>query len=1132
MSFGQSKEADEYYNKGIKLHESKQAHLAIPYFEKSDSLEKKELKKNSPDYYRSELMLAKCWDALANYYYGIKDTVETIRLQTLVVETRKKILGEKHPDYVEAQEKLDRYRSLLSTNLSADEYYNIGLSLNKTMQGHLALPYLEKCSELDKAQNKKSSPNYYRADLVIADIYKGWAIYFSRKNNYSGAVEHQTLVVQILKKVYGKKHSDYIDAKEDLDNYRLFLNPKADANDFYNKGREIIDYQPYNAIAYFQRSDSIEKATLEPSSEEYYRSELSIAECYWLLSNYYYKRRDYYEAANYRKQAVEIYKKVYGDVSDKYIDALQYLEYCYYLINKYDECIKIDKIILESIKKKYGEEHDSYISALGNLAYSYQKSGDNDEAFRLRNVALELTKKVYGEEHQKYIKQLDRLAMDYEIIDDYTEAIKLRNLATDLSKKVYGNESAEYASALNNLAFANSWIGNDTTAIRLSTTALEINKKIFGEEKSEYALSLSDIANFYVRAAYMGRGGSYAEAIRLQKKAVDILGKNAVEDEKQDTLFRWSSQYGGALRNLAMYYDLSGNYTEAVKYQTLCIEHENEYRGENAPDYEFKRLADYHLSAGEYDKGIEIYKNIYEAKISDMSRDFAFLSNEDRARKWNEGYSYSDFFNKDLPFAVYKSKNNEIAALAYNGAVLSKGFLLNSELEIQNIIEQKGNSVLVNRYYTIKKNQSMLDSLLSISADLRTINTDSLSKAIHDEEHQLISLTKELGDYVGNLSIDWKEIYKKLKDTDIAIEFVNFRLENENQQIYAALVLKNGMKYPELVKLFVLDEFYDIPYDEYYKSAKLYNIVWKPLEKYLQGVKNVYFSPAGLFHTIGIEYLPDENGNVFSEKYASYRLSSTRELALEHSVNQNKKAATYGGIKYDNSDKTGEKRGVATYLKGSKIESDTVAKLLQSADYEVIALSDIIATEESFKKLSGTNLKILHIGTHGFYYSQSDLEKAGFSFFSNNNQQSEEDKALSCSGLLFAGANFALDTDTRNAIPEGDDGILTAKEISRLDFKGLDLVVLSACQTGLGEVTGEGVFGLQRGFKKAGAQTIVMSLWEVDDYATRLLMTEFFKGLTSGKSKREAFLAASNYVKSKKSDPKYWAAFIMVDGLE
>ncbi|MBO4243995.1 MAG: CHAT domain-containing protein, partial [Bacteroidales bacterium] len=119
----------------------------------------------------------------------------------------------------------------------------------------------------------------------------------------------------------------------------------------------------------------------------------------------------------------------------------------------------------------------------------------------------------------------------------------------------------------------------------------------------------------------------------------------------------------------------------------------------------------------------------------------------------------------------------------------------------------------------------------------------------------------------------------------------------------------------------------------------------------------------------------------------------------------------------------------------------------------------------------------------------------------------------------------------RNSIPEGGDGILTAKEISRLDFRGLDLVVLSACQSGLGEVTGEGVFGLQRGFKKAGAQTIVMSLWNVNDDATQLLMTEFFKNLTAGHSKREAFVMAQSQVRKKYPHPAMWAAFVMVDGL-
>ena len=145
----------------------------------------------------------------------------------------------------------------------------------------------------------------------------------------------------------------------------------------------------------------------------------------------------------------------------------------------------------------------------------------------------------------------------------------------------------------------------------------------------------------------------------------------------------------------------------------------------------------------------------------------------------------------------------------------------------------------------------------------------------------------------------------------------------------------------------------------------------------------------------------------------------------------------------------------------------------------------------------------------------------------------QEDLSLNRSGLYFAGANTALDPEQRKFIPDGvDDGILTAKEISRLDFKGLDLVALSACETGLGEVTGEGVFGLQRGFKKAGAQTIVMSLWKVNDKPTKDLMTEFYRNLMAGKSKHDAFVSAQDKIRQKYIDPKMWAGFIMVDGME
>ncbi|MBO4372185.1 MAG: CHAT domain-containing protein [Bacteroidales bacterium] len=345
------------------------------------------------------------------------------------------------------------------------------------------------------------------------------------------------------------------------------------------------------------------------------------------------------------------------------------------------------------------------------------------------------------------------------------------------------------------------------------------------------------------------------------------------------------------------------------------------------------------------------------------------------------------------------------------------------------------------------------------------------------------------------------------------------------------------MSSPEVVKLFTSDTLKALSLTDIYKTPKLYNILWQPLSKYLKGVKNVYFSPCGLLHTIGIEYLCNKNDEIFSNQYAVYRLTSTRELVLGSSPNTNLKAATFGGITYDYEETapadTADKRGGgAAYLQGSKEESEAVAAFLRSAKYEIIAFTDTAATEESFKKLSGSGIKILHIGTHGKFYTEEELNDIGLGYLANN-KSTQEDKALNCSVLLFAGANGTLSGENYSAIlGNSDDGILTAKEISRLDFKGLDLVVLSACQSGLGEITGEGVFGLQRGFKKAGAQTIIMSLWNVFDKATQLLMTEFFKNLSSGMSKRAAFVAAQSVVKQKYMHPVMWAGFVMIDGIE
>ena len=232
-------------------------------------------------------------------------------------------------------------------------------------------------------------------------------------------------------------------------------------------------------------------------------------------------------------------------------------------------------------------------------------------------------------------------------------------------------------------------------------------------------------------------------------------------------------------------------------------------------------------------------------------------------------------------------------------------------------------------------------------------------------------------------------------------------------------------------------------------------------------------------------------------------------------------------------------RGGKEYLKHTKEEVDIIGEELNKANWKCVLDSAAMGTEESFKALSGRKIGCLHISTHGFYYNKEEADNARYKFMLIDNcMVSAEDKALTRSGLVMSGANHILEDEK---LPDNvEDGILTAKEIADVDLRGLDLVVLSACQTGLGDIAqGEGVFGLQRGFKKAGANSILMSLWEVDDKATQILMTQFYRNLLSGQSKRQSLLNAQKNLREYRNangeqcynSPKYWAAFILLDGI-
>ena len=921
----------------------------------------------------------------------------------------------------------------------------------------------------------------------------------------------------------------------------------SEAKKLLEQGKDLFNDEKYEeAIPFFEKCERLEGniSTIKIESVDL------LSQCYKRLNNYtealkydyqiseifkelsgeehtlyanalnnlaidYYNLGNYQEAIKLGTRTKDIRQKVLGEGHPDYASALDNLSTYYSATGNYQEAIRLDTQALEIEKKVLGEDNSDYAMSLNNLASKYANIGNYQEAIRLGTQAIEIIKKNLGEEHLDYAMLLHNLATYYTDLGNYQEAIKLNNRALEIHRKVVGKEDLDYAMILNSLATNYQRLGNNEEALRLSTQVMEIRQKVLGEEYPDYAMSLNNLATKYADL------GNYQEAIRLTTQALEIFKKTLGEEHPN---------YAMALSNLANLNSQLGDYEEAIRFGLEALSIRKKVFGEEHPDYSMSlyNLAGYYFNAHLFEEATTYIKQTYNIYETLVLKTFAYLTNKERPEFWNK---YSDFFNNKMSYFATVEPNSTLIDFALNGQLLSKGLLLNADIEIQNLIEKQGNEQLKALYNKIRQDRKTLDELYQLPIDKRTMNADSLAKVIDNEEHHLVESCQEIGDYTKNLSIKWTDVQQHLKDNDIAIEFTYF---NSNKPYYIALVLKKGMSAPELVRL---ASFETDAVD--YQTSDLYNRIWEPLEEYLQGVQNVYFSPAGKFHTIGIEYLPDDNGEIFAKKFNAYRLSSTRELALNHTVNQNKKASVFGGIVYDFdesdwqniSEEEAERAGL-TFLKGAKKESEEITQILSDSSFNVSYGTDKSATEESFKKLSGSGIKILHIATHGFYEPESK-EKSFADMLSAGEKNSKEDLSLSRSGLFFAGANTALDPEQRQFIPDGvDDGILTAKEISRMDFKGLDLVVMSACQTGLGEVTSEGVFGLQRGFKKAGAQTIVMSLWKVNDKPTKELMTEFYRNLVAGKSKREAFISAQDKIRVKYIDPKMWAGFIMVDGIE
>lgn len=732
-------------------------------------------------------------------------------------------------------------------------------------------------------------------------------------------------------------------------------------------------------------------------------------------------------------------------------------------------------------------------------------------------------------------------------LKDYDKALRYSQAACNLFEKT-GNYGIEYCKVLANIAMIYAESGQYLDANFYLDAKWHIDEatSIFEERigplREHGSIGITLLSN---KAIVYDAIGDREDAINVLEDIVNNFSdKIAVKDA-------WAL----AVNNLASMYMKQERWADGANLlERLNVEN-------NDNNYLFSQnLALCRMYMKDSNKTVETIKRMNNYSINSIANIFSYFTGVEREDYWSQISKELILINN---LAAYHTNNGEAMSIAYDNALFCKNLLLNSSSIIDRFISETSDKELLDTYYQYKN----IKEKLAFKTDNQTLR-DSLSREITKKERFLLESIQGFGQLLKDKTKTWKDVQNVLDNDEIAIEYCYApRMDKypDLKPYYGAFVLRKDFEHPILVSLDnvdLIEELFDSDnadeffFNELYafdKSSTLYRMLWQNITPYLTDIKTIYYSPTGQLFNLNFDVLCDLEGNVFGDKYSMIRVTSTANIADVKSATQSpiQSSVLYGNIKYDESIidmadasssynsfsgtsihseltlRSENERGKWGPIPSTKKEIDEIGTLLKGHGINVSVYEGNAANEESFKALSGKSPDILHLATHGFVID-TQQKAIDNKFVASTSVYSQKDSYMMWAGLMLAGGNNIW--QGRFNLSNVEDGILTADEISRLNLSKTKLVVLSACETARGKIDPvDGVYGLQRAFKMAGAQTIVMSLWKVQDDATSMLMTQFYTYLTNGVEKHKALWKAMMEVREKYKDPYYWAGFIMLD---
>lgn len=773
---------------------------------------------------------------------------------------------------------------------------------------------------------------------------------------------------------------------------------------------------------------------------------------------------------------------------------------------------------LEISEKKLGKKSTAYIANLNNRAKLSQSLGMYNEAEKEFDEALALAEQEFGDGMQMAIL-LNNKAMLFQTIGRYNEAAELMKKAitssTKASKKIF--QSFDNRMFQINLAFIYQLSGKFPEA---EANFLEI-KKVFETRKqtgnAEYAGLLNQLGILYIQ---MGKNERVEE---LFKKSKEIYKTRYTEQ---------NVYYAKVTNDLGNFYRLNGRYEEAEKQLNKALETRETLLGINHPDYvkTQENLAILYWKTKRLEQGYMMYREVMDKTIDFINRYFPPMSEAEKTNFWDvTAPRFQRFFN----FAVEASAQlSYVSQDFFDYQMATKALLLNSTNKVKEAILKSNDKTLINDYLLWLDQKEQLARLYAYSKEQlkeQKIDLPAMERSANAMEKSLSERSADFSAGYTAQKVSYKSLLPLLGDAEALVDIVRVRGFNQdftNDSRYVALILKKGVEMPMLVVLENGQQM-ETRYAKFYQNAIQQRVVdeysydqyWSKIENEIQGKKLIYFSPDGVYNQLNLNTLKKPDADYVVNRYDLVIIGNAKDLAALKSKKATvpkKNAFLLGFPDYGTNE--------VSALPGTKVEIDGVSKVLKASGYQVSQFMQQEATEKNVKSLKGPSL--VHIATHGYFLQDTDGSDG--SVFGVHTENASNNPLLR-SGLILAGAGKAISGTGSTDVTSNDNGVLTAYEAMNLNLEGTNLVILSACETGLGDVkSGEGVYGLQRAFQVAGADALIMSLWKVDDAATQQLMTSFYTNWIKLGNKQKAFKQSQLQLMTKYKEPYYWGAFVMM----